>query len=195
MDERVTAYDIACRLPSIGDLRNLCRSLAVLDTILSRDWEYRYYSFDSAWADGEEMASMRDGSGDEYSVLFSAAGSYVRGFGHESPMSPYAQDGEPWPGVLDGVPLVFRPWVEEPAFTDEDRVPLVTACIWREASDTRWRHGTIDFPTGHDDPDGANRLFRLLVDGSPEAYRRFAEDHYGFPWAWRQYAMCTRRDR
>jgi hypothetical protein len=37
---------------------------------------------------------MRDGSGGEYSVLFSAAGAYVRGFGHESPMSRYAQDGD-----------------------------------------------------------------------------------------------------
>src|SRR5690348_18350190 len=29
--------------------------------------------------------------------------------------------------------------------------------------------------------DGANRLFQLLVDGSPEAYRRFAEDYYEVP--------------
>lgn len=43
LDERMTAYDVARRLPAIGDLRNLSRSLAVLDTILSPDWEYRYY--------------------------------------------------------------------------------------------------------------------------------------------------------
>ncbi|MFE4802065.1 hypothetical protein ACFRFL_45945 [Streptomyces sp. NPDC056708] len=36
-------------------------------------------------ADGEEMASMRNGSGDEYSIVFSAAGAYVRGFDHETP--------------------------------------------------------------------------------------------------------------
>ncbi|WP_329034455.1 hypothetical protein OIE71_18260 [Streptomyces sp. NBC_01725] len=177
----MTSYDVACRLPAIGDLRNLSRSLAVLDTIISPDWEYRYYSFNSAWADGEEMASMRNGSGDEYSIVFSSAGAYMRGFDHESPMSPYGNDGEVWPGVLDDVPLAFRSCVEEPAFTDEDHVPAVTACIWREAVETRWSHGTIDFPAGHDDPDGSNRLFHLLADPSPEAYKRFAEDYYEVP--------------
>ncbi|MFI6694575.1 hypothetical protein ACIBLA_22995 [Streptomyces sp. NPDC050433] len=177
----MTAYDVARRLPAIGDLRNLCRSLAVLDAILSPDWEYRYYSFNSGWAQGEEMASMRNGSGDEYSIVFSSAGAYVRGFDHESPMSPYANDGEVWPGVIDGVPSAFLSCVEEPAFTDEDHMPVVTACIWRETADTRWRHGTIDFPAGYDDPDGANRLFHLLADPSPEAYQRFAEDYYEVP--------------
>ncbi|MFD5780359.1 hypothetical protein [Streptomyces sp. NPDC126933] len=174
----MTVYDVARRLPAIGDLRNLCRSLAVLDMILSPDWEYRYYSFNSAWTDGNEMASMRNGSGDEYSIVFSAVGAYVRGFDHESPMSPYAHDGEPWPGVIDGVPSVFRPWVEEPAFTDEGNMPVVTACLWREVADSQWRCGTIDFPEGRDDPDGAEGLFHLLVDRSPEAYQRFAEDYY-----------------
>ncbi|MEU0283094.1 hypothetical protein [Streptomyces sp. NPDC006195] len=177
----MTSYDVARRLPAIGDLRNLSRSLALLDTILSPDREYRYHSFNSAWADGEEMASMRNGSGGEYSIVFSAAGAYVRGFDHESPMSPYANDGEVWPGVIDGVPSIFRSCVEEPAFTDEDHVPVVTACVWRETAETRWSHGTIDFPAGHDDPDGADRLFRLLMDPSPEEYQRFAEDYYEVP--------------
>ncbi|MFF4648233.1 hypothetical protein [Streptomyces sp. NPDC001389] len=181
LDEPVTVYDVARRLPAIADLRDLCRSLAMLDGILSPDWESRYYSFNAAWAEGEEVASMRSGSGDEYSIVFSAAGVYIRGFSHESRMSPYGQDGEPWPGVIDEVPEVFKPFVEEPAFTDEDGVPVVTACLWREATDDRWRHGVIDFPTGSSDPDGATGLFELLVDRSPEAFRRFAEDYYEVP--------------
>ncbi|MGW9211019.1 hypothetical protein ACWGR4_29045 [Embleya sp. NPDC055664] len=177
----MTVHDVARLLPSIADLRNVCRSLAMLDAILSPHWEGRYHSFNAGWADGEEMASMRNGSGDEYSVVFSAAGVYVRGFDHEAPMSPYANDGEPWPGVIDEVPEVFGPFVEEPAFTDEDDVPVVTACLWRESTDDRWRHGAIDFPAGSSDPDGATRLFELLVDRSPEAFRRFAEDYYEVP--------------
>lgn len=178
MDEPVTVSDVARRLPAIADLRDLCRSLAVLDAILSPDWESRYYSFNAGWADGEEMAWMRNGSGDEYSIVFSAAGACVRGFDHEAPMSPYGNDGEPWPGVIDDVPEVFKPFVEEPAFTDEDGVPVVTACLWHEGTDDRWRHGAIDFPSDHADPDGATGLFPLLVDRSPEAYQRFAEDYY-----------------
>ncbi|MFE3167939.1 hypothetical protein [Streptomyces sp. NPDC059224] len=174
----MTVYDVARHLPSIADLRDLCRSLAMLDAILSPDWEGRYYSFNAGWADGEEMASMRNGSGDEYSIVFSTAGVYVRGFCHESPMSPYGNDGEPWPGVIDEVPELFKSFVEEPAFTDEDGVPVVTACLWRGATDDRWCHGVIEFPESAVDPDGATSLFELLVDRTPEAFQRFAEDYY-----------------
>ncbi|MFC8235328.1 hypothetical protein [Streptomyces sp. NPDC057284] len=56
--------------------------------------------------------------------------------------------------MIDDVPDVFKPFVEEPAFTDEDGVPVVTACLWREATDDQWHHGTIDFPPNRADPDG-----------------------------------------
>jgi hypothetical protein len=181
LDGHVTVYDVARQLPAIADLRDLCRSLAMLDAILSPDWEDRYYSMNANWADGEEMASMRNGSGNEYSIVFSTAGAYIRGFDHESPMSPYGNDAEPWPGVIDEVPELFKPFVEESAFTDEDGVPVVTACLWRGATDDRWHHGTIDFPDRAVDPDGATGLFELLVDRSPEAFQRFAEDYYEVP--------------
>lgn len=156
----MTVYDVARRLPSIADLRNLCRSQAMLDAISSPDWEGRCHCFDAGWADGEEMASMRNGSGDGYSIVFSVAGACVRGFDHEAPMSPYGNGDEPWPGVIDGVAEVFKPFVEEPAFTEEDDVPVVTACLWREAADDRWRPGVIDFPAGCCDPDGQRACSR-----------------------------------
>ncbi|MBB4936073.1 hypothetical protein FHR32_000378 [Streptosporangium album] len=31
--------------------------------------------------------------------------------------------------------------MEEPAFCDEDGMPVVTACLWREAGDDRWQVG------------------------------------------------------
>ncbi|MFI1212629.1 hypothetical protein ACH4UV_34165 [Streptomyces sp. NPDC020802] len=177
----MTVHDVARRLPALADLRNLCRSLAMLDAILSPDWESRYHSFNAGWAAGEEMASMRTGSGDEYSIVFSAAGGYIRGFSHESAMSPYGNDYEPWPGVIDEVPEAFHRFVEEPAFTDEDGVPVITACLWRGTTDDQWRHGTIDFPVDRPDPDGTAGLFKLLVDRSPEAFQHFAEDYYEVP--------------
>ena len=50
------------RLPDVAGLRRLTRSLAMLDAILCAEWEDRYYSFNSKWADDQNMASMRDGS-------------------------------------------------------------------------------------------------------------------------------------
>lgn len=173
----MTAHDVARVLPDIPRLRDLCRSLAVLEAILSPEWESRYYSFDAAWSPEEEMASMRNGSGDGYFIVFSAAGAYICGFDHESAMSPY-RTGRPWPGVFDAVPEVFRPCVEEASFGDPHGKPLATACLWRETSDDQWRVGEIDYPQGESDPDGAARMFSLPVEPSSEAYQRFAEHYY-----------------
>ncbi|MFD7409295.1 hypothetical protein ACFV7R_43205 [Streptomyces sp. NPDC059866] len=177
----MTVHDVARQLPEIAVLCEHSRAMAVLEAVISPEWENRYHSFDDHWSETESMASMRSGSGDEYSIVFSPAGAYVRGFDHESPMSPYAEGG-PWPGVLDEVPDVFRPCVEEPAFSDEDGMPIVTACMWRETGDDGWKTGTIDFPDeATEDPDGAGYLFQLLMDRSPEAFQRWAEDYYQVP--------------
>ena len=160
---RVTAHDVARLLPDIPVLRDLCRSMAVLEAILSPEWSSRYHSFDASWSPGEEMASMRNGSGDDYFIVFSGKGAYIRGFDHEAVMSPYENDG-PWPGVLDSVPEVFRHHVTEPAFCVEDGLPVVTACLWRETGDDRWRVGEIDYPDGLRGPDGATLELKVSVE-------------------------------
>ena len=81
-------------LPDIRTLRRLTRSLAMLDAVLSPEWEYRYHSFDSHWAPGELMASMRNGQGDDWFSLFTSSGVVLIGLDHEAPM--YRQD-DPWP--------------------------------------------------------------------------------------------------
>jgi hypothetical protein len=173
----MTVHDVARRLPDIPVVRGRSRSLAMLDAILSPEWEYRYYSFNTRWGQDEELASMRNGSGDEYAVVFAPAGAWVRVCDHESPMSPWGlEPPRPWPGVVDSVPAVFQACVEEPAFALEG-VPMVTACLWRQTGDDRWHAGAVEAPAGRDDPDGSGRLLELL-DGSPEVYRRFAEDYY-----------------
>jgi hypothetical protein len=174
----MTVHDVAAALPAIPDLLKLCRSIAMAEAVLNQG-DYRYYSFDAAWSEAEEVFAMRNGSGDEYDIVFSPAGAYIRGFDHESPMSPYADDTV-WPGVLDAVPDVFRKCADEPAFMDGD-IPNVTFCLWRETGDDRWRAGRIDFPDDRDDPDGSGWMFDLLVDPTPEAFQSFAEDYYERP--------------
>ncbi|MFG3715526.1 hypothetical protein [Micromonospora sp. NPDC047730] len=172
----VTVHDVVRALPDIQVLRERCRALAMLDAIMSPEWELRYYSFDSRWAPDEQMASMRNGSGDVWSIVFSPAGAFIRGFDHESPMSSAGNDDELWPGLVDTVPEVFSAYVDEPAFSCEGRLEA-TVCLWRQHGEDQWHAGEIDFPDG-DDPDGANRLFKVLVEGTPAAYQRFAEDYY-----------------
>ena len=129
-------------LPDILNLRRPCQSLAMLDAIIEPDWEMRYHSFATHWRTDEEMASMRNGSGDEYSISFNPVGALLRGFAHESAMSPYrTKPPLPWPGVYD-VPSVFVEFLANTAFLAMD----ATFCIWRTRSDTSWQRGNINFP-------------------------------------------------
>lgn len=145
----------------------------MLDAIVSPEWEYRYYSFNSKWARNEQMGSMRNGSGDEFFALFNRAGCFIKGFAREYAMTPYrTHPPEIWASMLDGVPDDFSSGVNEPAFSMND----ITFCIWRRYTDDSWSHGSIDFPDG-DDPDGSTYLLGIL-DGDPKRYQQFAEEYY-----------------
>lgn len=161
-------------MTSVDRLMALLQSLATLDAIMSPDeWDARYYSFNCKWSRGEEMGSMRNGSGDEFFALFNGAGCFIKGFAHEYPMSPYRSNPPKlWPGIFGNVPTEFSSALKEPAFSMTD----VTFCIWCRNADSSWSHGPIDFPDG-DDPDGSAYLLALL-DGKPESYCRFAEDYW-----------------
>lgn len=170
----MTAVDVARALPGIEVLRARCRALAVLEAIVSPEWESRYYSYAAGWAPGQELASMSNGSGDHWNIVFQESGAIVLGFAHESVMSPAGNDEELWPGLVDDVPAVFTAQLAEPAFFFENTLDA-TVCLWRETGDDRWHLGNVEFPAGRPDPDGADELFDVLVSG---AYAEFAADYY-----------------
>ncbi len=160
-------------LPDIAAIRRVSQSVAMLDAILSPDWEVRYYSFNAAWGPDEQMASMRNGSGDEYFILFNSAGAVMKGFDHEAPMTPYRVDPPRlWRGLYEGVPAAFESFLREPAFSIEE----ATFCIWRLANDSVWRRGVTDFADGSD-PDGSQWMLKIF-DLVPTTYRSFAEEYY-----------------
>ena len=161
-------------LPNVETLKKLLQSLAVLDAIISPDWEYRYYSFNSKWGKNETMASMRNGEGDGYFILFNQHGAIIKGFAHESAMSPYASEpNKVWKGIFDDVPKAFESFLSEPAFSIED----TTFCIWRKNEDSKWQIGEIDYPKD-ENPDGLEDLL-FILDGNPLTYKEFAEEYYG----------------
>lgn len=170
----ISTRDLAL-LPDVDGLRRTLQSMAMLDGILCPRWEFRYYSFNAMWASGEQMGSMRNGSGDDFYAHFSTAGCWLKGFAHEYPLSPYRDDGTKrvWPGILDAVPEDFTACLREPAFDVEN----VTFCIWRRHDDGAWRVGPVPFPPDHPDPDGSEELLSPL-DGRPESYRAWASDYY-----------------
>jgi len=168
-------------LPEVNIVKAVSKSLAVLDLIMEPTWDMRYYSYNRAWGEAAELGSMRNGSGDEYSIVFLPDGAaYARGFAHESPMSPWAQDndGELHPGLIDGISPQFLPWVAEPAFA-ADGVCDMTVCLWT-ASGTAgsWEHGDVPAPGTRDDLSGASWLFSLVTRPEPAQYVEFARDYF-----------------
>ena len=163
-------------LPDILTLRAISQSLALLDAILSPIWEYRYYSFNAHWAAQQALAFMRDSEGDSYLAWFSPDGVVLKGFAHESSMSPYrVNPPQLWPGILDDFPTQLSSFLSQPAFVLEE----TTFCVWQSSDSVNWQSGSIQFPDGPD-PDGSARLLRLL-DGKPQSYQQWAETYYERP--------------
>ena len=155
-------------LPSIPELRRVTQSLAMLDAILSPEWDYRYYSFNSAWGSGEEMASMRNGSGDDWFLLLDHAGAAIKGFAHElADTSLLSQN------IQTQVPTDFSSFLNEPALSMQH----ATFCYWRKTGDSSW--SKVD---GGPDHDGADEMLALLGSG-PSGYKEWAEDYYEVPVA------------
>ncbi|MBP2472685.1 hypothetical protein JOF53_001557 [Crossiella equi] len=168
----MTAQDVARALPDIPTLRHRCQVLAVLEAILYPDPGQRTHGFQVGWTPEADLAWMDNGSGDEYSVVFTEAGAVVRGFDHESAMSPYASDDlDPWPGLVDDLPSDFHDFLALPPFDQDDNL-AVTALIWRRWNGTRWQTGEITYPAGND-PDGSQWLFQLLVAQSSSVYQEY----------------------
>jgi hypothetical protein len=150
-------------LPSIKELRATAQSLAMLDAILSPEWQYRYFSFDSKWAPGMEMASMRNGCGDDWHLLFDSVGAALKGFAHE-----LASDFSFPNRLRTEVPDDFASFLNEPAFSMES----ATFCYWRKVEDAAW-HKVRSFMPG----DGAAEMLDQIVAG-PAGYKDWAESYF-----------------
>lgn len=162
-------------LPQIDALKRLLQALATLDAIMSpNDFSSRYYSFNGSWSPNEKVCFMKNGMGDEFVAFFNDFGCLIKGFYHESPMSPHRiHPPQIWSGMYENVPKEFMEPLKEPAFAVED----VTFCVWRRYSDTQWSHSPIEKFDDEYDPEGSEFLLELL-DGSPSNYVLFAAEYY-----------------
>lgn len=161
------------RLPSPAALLKLTRALSVLDEVFWPRWDERFYSFDREH-DGTCLARMRNGEGDLwYLVFIPSGGAVLRGFDHNSVMSPYRhKDERLWPGLFEGMPRSLQPW-KNAADIEPNEVTFVMWYLPRG----RWQAGRVKFPAGKD-PDGSEWLLELL-DGAPASYASYAEARLG----------------
>lgn len=158
-------------LPAPKELEHRCVALAMLDAILSPDWEGRYFSFNQHWDDEKalRMASMRDGSGNDYFILFLPDGTAaIKGFDHECAAPREKNFGVH--GVFDGIPTSFDQFLNEPAFETD----VASFGFWYV--DGLWTRSRSIEPSVMA-VDGSAGLLRLLI-GNARDYHEFAEDYY-----------------
>ena len=147
-------------LPPAADLQRLAQALAVLDAINSPEWEYRYYSYNPAWAPGEAVLEMRDGEGDELLVLFRPEGCVINGYLPEYPQPELPQ-------VTRGLPAIF----DEFMFGEPVASTGTTCCLWYTPAHG-WQTGVL----GRED-DGSEELL-YIFDQDPATYAEWATEYY-----------------
>jgi len=82
---------------------------------------------------------MRNGCGDDCYIMFTTAGAFIRGFDHESPMTPWRTDPpQLWPGLIDDVPDTLRAFLAETAFAYDD-VFAATYVLWHQNAESGWK--------------------------------------------------------
>lgn len=149
--------------------------LAALDIILCEEDWLRYHRYDYQWALNASLATIDNGAGDHLFILFSPIGVIMKGFDHESELSPYARPKyDVCPGIYDQTPTLLLALLEDEALEKED----VTFCIWRETSDTKWRMG--DVQTSEKTSDGSEFLLSTIFE-TPEDYVSWAQTYYDLP--------------
>lgn len=153
-------------------VQKVMRIQASLNMILCQEEWLRYHSFVPKWGENISLAKIDNGSGDHLLILFSPQGTIIKGFDHESAISPYAQDEHAvWPGIYDDVPHELLSLLGDEALEKED----VTFCIWRGKNDTAWKRGNIFIPEG--ETDGSAFLLGTLFF-TPAEFVDFADDYF-----------------
>lgn len=158
-------------LPDLSTLRRLTQALALLDTILCPEWEYRYYSYDARWDEDAQVAFMRNGSGDEWRVFFCPGGALLVGTSHEHFAG---SEGDFAKHIHAVVPADLRQLLEPP--NSAAAAEFATFCLWCSVDNHLWQ--TVAPSLGNRrSEDGSARLLAIL-DNDPSTYQAWAEDYY-----------------
>jgi hypothetical protein len=147
-------------LPSPAALQRLAQSLAVLDAINSPDWEYRYYSYNPAWAPDEALLEMRDGEGDQMLVLFRPEGCVLNGY-----LSEYDQPDKA--EATRSLPAAFQDFM----FGEPVASIGTTFCLWHTPAHG-WQTGTVE-----NEDNGSEELL-YIFDNDPATYAEWATEYY-----------------
>lgn len=164
-------------LPDPELMKARLRTFAMLDAILAPDM--RSFEWHPKWGRRESMGAFKDGEGNAFFAWFTPRGAVIRGFDHESVMSPFRREPPaPWPGIWDGLPPALAAATREPAFVPEE----ITFAAWNVGRG--WSCGPVKPPPRSSaggrsgaDADGSKDLLGCFAKG----FARWAAGYYGAP--------------
>jgi hypothetical protein len=146
--------------PDQKTIQKICKSVSVLDAILCQDWEFRYFSYQSDWAEYEEFCEIRNSSGDHTLILFREDGCVINGYSNL-----YGEpDKEKTTALL---PPIFNDFI----FGEPVNTIGTTFCVWKTDS-VAWISGN---PPDFEDESEA---FLFIFDGNPQTYLDWATDYF-----------------
>lgn len=143
----------------IEDLKKKLKSLAIADAIIEPEWEYRYFSYTSQWGPNEEMASMRDGSGGHWFVLFEPDKVAYKCISPDDGLIKNIDE------IENQIPIKHQNFIHEPAFY----AGKVTS-IWILERNEWFKFGIPNIQYLVD--------LEQVIDWGPSEYKTWAEDYY-----------------
>lgn len=149
-------------LPKKEDLQRICKAISVLDAIFCAEWDLRYYSYNSKWAEGEEFFEMRDGSGDQMMILFLTDHCVINGLVHEF----YSGD-EMKKNITEGLPKIYDEFI----FGEPVSSTGTNFCLWTN------ENGNWEVSKKENLEDGSDTLL-YIFDGNPQTYIDWAIDYF-----------------
>lgn len=147
-------------LPDRKTLQTICKAISVLDAIISQEWQYRYYSFNSKWDTNERCLQMRNGSGDEMHILFREDGCAINGFAHE-----YKQQDKS--KLTYNLPPIFKDFL----FGEPVTSIGTTFCLWTSEL-KKWEVGQLE-----NVEDNSEEMLNIF-DGQPQTYIDWAIEYF-----------------
>jgi hypothetical protein len=123
------------------------------------------------------MASMRNGQGNNYFILFFNDGAAIKGFDIDAPINEVT-DKDFWKNKIKQIPNQYDQFLREPAFITNE----ATFFIWRLSDDFEWHTLNLGVEAKGKmaniyDFDGSQNLISILC-GLPKTYKRWADAYY-----------------
>ncbi|NLZ82563.1 MAG: hypothetical protein GX915_02735 [Clostridiales bacterium] len=163
-------------LPIIDKLKEILVSQAALDIIMIEDknrW-FRLINFYKNISNGIDIVKIDNGLGDHVYIVFADEGAIIKGYAHESIMSPYANDEvRIAEGIYDYVPSELMILLD-----DSEEFQDVTFCVWRKQNDMFWSKGDIIVPNDYKDGDDGEYYLLKHILQDAGSWLEWAKTYY-----------------